>query len=48
MRVSNLIVLAIATAVMAGCAHKRPTPVIIPSESQVEQGKAEPQLAPVK
>ena len=33
---------------LSACAGKPPSPVVIPSESQVEQGTADPAVVPAK
>jgi len=44
MRIAALLSLILLTA----CASEPPTPLLIPSESQVEQGSAEPAKLPAQ
>lgn len=44
MRIAALLSLTL----LAACASKPPTPVVIPSESQVEQGSAPPAQIPAQ
>jgi type IV pilus biogenesis protein CpaD/CtpE len=48
MKVSHLVILAITATALAGCATQPPSPVLIPSETQVEQGTAPPAVIPAK